>query len=128
MQLHELEPGQAFIMPWRPRGAHVGRVLSVGLGSATVHVPKTEDGTWERTNWALATEIVPCSEEDFHAIHGTTGGRMMNRSKVESPVEIVWAVCDELGDDRDAVVAECVRRGVNINTAKTQFYKWRKSR
>lgn len=51
-------------------------------------------------------------------------------STVERPVRLVWAIADEMtaanpSATRREVLAECVRRGVALNTAKTQYSAWR---
>jgi hypothetical protein len=53
-----------------------------------------------------------------------------DRSTVEKPVRLVWAIADEMlaanpAVSRREVLAECVRRGVALNTAKTQYGAWR---
>ena len=47
------------------------------------------------------------------------------KSTIQSPVKVVWTVCEEMKSAaRKDVVAECMRRGVNVHTAKTQFQRW----
>jgi hypothetical protein len=53
-----------------------------------------------------------------------------DRSTVERPVRLMWAIADEMtaanpSVTRREVIAECVRRGVALNTAKTQYSAWR---
>lgn len=51
------------------------------------------------------------------------------RSTIQSPVKVVWAVCEEMkGAARKDVVAECTKRGVNVHTAKTQYQRWSASK
>ena len=42
------------------------------------------------------------------------------------PVAQVWAIAEKLGPkaERKDVIAECVAAGVNINTAKTQYFRF----
>jgi hypothetical protein len=43
----------------------------------------------------------------------------------EGAVKKVWDIASTMPDaSRSAVVAECVRQGININTAKTQVQRW----
>lgn len=127
LQLKDLAPNQPFLMPWRKRGKHIGRLLSKGLGSATVHLPK-RDGTWERTNIALETQIEEATEEMFASVYGgSSNGGTRNRSSNESPVQTVWDLCDENPTaTRDEIIARAIEKGVNVNTARTQYYKWRR--
>ena len=59
-------------------------------------------------------------------------GGQRAKSAVESPVKIVFGICDaayaKLGvlPERKAMVAEAMAQGVTENTAKAQFYRWRK--
>jgi hypothetical protein len=47
-----------------------------------------------------------------------------SKSTIQSPVKVVWAVCEEMKSAaRKDVVAECMRRGVNVHTAKTQYQR-----
>jgi hypothetical protein len=47
------------------------------------------------------------------------------RSAVGGAVEKVHAICNKMkGQPRKDVIAECVKMGINENTAKTQYYKW----
>jgi hypothetical protein len=51
------------------------------------------------------------------------------KSTIQSPVKVVWAVCEEMkGAARKDVVAECMKRGVNVHTAKTQYQRWSASK
>lgn len=55
-----------------------------------------------------------------------TGTR--EKSTAESPVKIVWAVCEEKNGDRKAIIDECVSRGVHPSTAATQYSRWKRSK
>lgn len=47
-----------------------------------------------------------------------------SKSTIQSPVKVVWAVCEEMkGAARKDVVAECTKRGVNVHTARTQYQR-----
>jgi hypothetical protein len=57
--------------------------------------------------------------------------QVRKRSTNASPVATVWRTCDTLrlmGYSRKDMIAECVRRGVNKNTAATQYARWKKAR
>ena len=126
--LAELQEGTYFEMPWRPPHARFGHLQRIGSGSCHVRVPKTdEDGGWEYTHWAPGTKVLPATEQQFLTQGGSTEGTPRERSTAESPVQIVHSLCREMeGASRDTIIAECLKRGVNINTAKTQYYRWRK--
>jgi hypothetical protein len=50
-----------------------------------------------------------------------------SKSTIQSPVKVVWTVCEEMKSAaRKDVVAECMKRGVNVHTAKTQYQRWTK--
>ncbi len=128
--LGEMEDGDHFILPGRPPGVNAGKLLYNGLGSSSVHVPRHEGDGWETITVSLGTQVEPCDPE-FYNQQGYgkkgTGGRVRNRSEVKSPVKIVWAMCREMtGATRDEIVDACLKEGVNISTARTQYYKWRK--
>lgn len=135
--LGEMKAGDTFILPWRPPGMNAGRIHHIGLGGATVHQPRHEGDGWETTYVALSTQVVPCHQDVYASQgfgEGAAGGRVMNRSTVKKPVDIVWGLCDEMigrgtsptTDQRNAMIEAAVSQGVNENTAKTQFYHWRK--
>jgi len=93
-----------------------------------VYVPKREGG-WEDTQWAGGSEVEPATEEQFKRqdSNTTTDGKPRERSEVENPVKLVWKLCDEMWPcERDDIVKAAVEQGVNISTAKTQFYAWKK--
>lgn len=131
VQVKDIPVGGAFLMTWRPEEAQAGKVIGVSWGSVRVHIPKQKDDTWEwdYTNIAGSTLVEPCdlSRYTSQGFGATGSSRLENRSKVESPVELVHRLCDEMdGATRDEIVKAAVDQGVNINTAKTQFYAWRK--
>ena len=142
-----LEPGTAFLMPHRPEGYNVGEVTSVGVGSCGVKIPRLpeeEDGEvsgWESTRITLAMQVVPTSRETLNAL--SLGRTERNRSLADSPVERVHMICEELRQEmkselkgqhaaggwhklRKAAIERCKEAGININTAKTQYYAWKK--
>ena len=49
------------------------------------------------------------------------------KSDVETPVAVAWAVFDKMGADatRKDAVAAAIAKGVNKNTAGTQYRRWR---
>lgn len=133
VKLSSLQPGDAFIAPWRNPEIAVGEIRDIGKGSVGVHVPVLEGEGWEDTRWALGTMVVPTTRDRLNG--QSIGTRNRNRSKTDSPVERVHAICDELLAiaqqrkqplKRDDVIAKCLEEGINVNTAKTQFYAWRK--
>lgn len=129
--LSTIPENSAFLMPWRPRGMDTGKVIRQGPGSVHVHIPKVEGDGWERTHIAPATQVVPATLERYHNQglgEGGVGGRViLNRSVAESPVQVVHKLCEEMPNaSRDEIVKAAVAKGVNINTAKTQFYAWRR--
>lgn len=125
--LGELEEGDAFLCPWKPAGVNVGEVIKKGTGSVTVRAPNQDCDGWDRTPWAPETRVVPC---DVEKVRSQTFGAEVdtsNRSKVKGAVSVVHDICDDLKGDRKAILAECEKRGINPNTAKTQYYAWRKA-
>jgi len=128
--LGKMQDNQTFVMPWRKPGARAGKIIRVGAGSVDVHIPKHDGTGWERTAIALETEVVPCDKE-LYLQQGFgedgAGGRVRNKSTIKKPVDIVWGMCKDMtGATRDEIVEACVALGVNKNTAKTQYYHWRK--
>lgn len=131
VQLKEIPEGQAFRMPWRPPGKQVGKVIRHGSGSTYVHVPvNSDEGGWDYSNFALSSLVEPCELTSYgNQSFGEKGGsgRMLNRSTVEKPVDIVHRLCREMRTStRDEIVKAAMDLGVNISTAKTQYYAWKK--
>jgi hypothetical protein len=67
----------------------------------------------------------------LHAL--TESSLRRDRSTVEKPVRLAWAIADEMtaanpSVTRREVIQECVLRGVAVNTAKTQYSAWRLAR
>lgn len=59
---------------------------------------------------------------------GTTK-KPRERSKVYGAVAQVWKIADSMkGAQRKDVINECVAQGINVNTAKTQYGKWKRER
>lgn len=129
VDIASLPEGSTFRCPWRRPGADVGKILRIGPGSIHVHAANQEGTGWETSHWSPSTAVEPCPEELYHRqSFGTGAGRLRNRSDAESPVQTVHRICDEMeGADRKDVIAACVEAGVNINTAKTQYYHWKKN-
>ena len=102
----------------------------VGEAGCSVRIPKQDGSGFESDGFSISsgTEVVPASREMFLTQRlGGDDASPRERSEVESPVKVVHRICDELGGkNRDAIIAKCLEEGVNINTAKTQFYRWRK--
>jgi hypothetical protein len=135
VKLGSLPVGTAFIADWRPEGRNVGELTDLGTGSAGVHIPQSDGSGWETTRWSLGTDVIPVDRELFNTQQ--VGGSERNKSKVDSPVERVWAICDSfnvLGPkgkhtvDRAKVMEKALAEGINASTAKTQFYAWRKAK
>lgn len=120
-----LPEGSAFRMPWRKEGRNYGSVILTGRCSARVHIPRAEGDGWEDTYWAPTTRVEPTDPENVRQLIAGKGADTRNRSAVESPVALVWRLCEELGGDRTKVIPAATAQGVNISTAKTQFYAWR---
>ena len=77
-------------------------------------VEKLQEITVRRDS-AIALEVKPKSSKP------------RARSKVGGAVAIVHTICNKMKDKpRKDVIAECIRQGVNENTAKTQYYHWTK--
>jgi hypothetical protein len=56
-----------------------------------------------------------------------------NKSTVANPTKTVWAIADEMkaanaAVTRRQVVDECVRRGIALYTARTQYQRWSKAK
>ena len=137
MYLKDIPQGATFVMPWRPAGIRAGKVRAVRSGSVHVHMPRHEGDGWEEISLSPHTQVEPCDPLEYSSQRfGKKGGssRMENRSTVKKPVDLVWDLCDEIigrgnaptVEDRDRMVAAAVEQGVNPNTAKTQYYQWRK--
>lgn len=64
-----------------------------------------------------------------HRARSSSPTAQREKSAVESPTKLVWAIADEMvGADRAAVIAACVEKGVNKSTAQTQYYRWAKDK
>ena len=117
-----------FTCPWKEEGKNAGIVLRSGVGSVQVRVANQEGDGWDTTHWSRDTQVTPVPAEVYRA-QGFGKADERNRSSVESPVKMVHRICTELaeqGKDRKAMIEECVKQGINENTAKTQYYAWRK--
>ena len=125
VSIDTLEPGQHFRMPWRPEGANYGTLKYVGPGGCDVLGPD-QDGESKGMRWARGTQVIPVTEQEYMAHRSVAAESDRARSAVESPVALVHRLCEEHKGNRDKVIAAAVAAGVNISTAKTQFYAWRK--
>ena len=133
VKVGSLAPRDAFEMPWRDEGKNIGEVIDIGVGSATVNIPRAEGDGWERTNWSLDANVIPCSRDRLRTqdLVGTGTADNRVRSTTEKPVETVHRICAELhaqGKGRKEILEACIKAGVNPNTAKTQYYHWRKNK
>lgn len=127
VKLGTLEVGSAFIADWRPEGRNIGEVVDRGVGSVTVRIPESDGSGWERTPWSHGTDVIPTTREALNSQSLGSSGEARNRSTADNPVERVHQICAELGvAKRDEIWARCVAEGININTAKTQYYVYRK--
>lgn len=127
--LETIEEEACFILPGRPAGVHAGKVITQGMGSTTVHIPRHEGDGWDTLPIARGTQVYPCHRDVYEnqGFGQSRDSRVKNRSEVKKPCDIVWAVCKEMSTSpRNDIIAECIKQGVNPNTAKTQYYKWRK--
>lgn len=125
--LRTLKPGTAFRAPWRPEGEDIGELLEVGVGSCRVRIPEHDGASWGKTNWSPNTLVEPTTVKELRAQSLTSDGSLRAKSTTESPVATVHRICDEMkGKPRDEIIQACINEGVNPNTAKTQYYKWRK--
>ena len=75
-----------------------------------------------------AKPTVPPAPTSPPAATATPPVAAQSKSTIQSPVKVVWAVCEEMKSAaRKDVVAECMRRGVNVHTAKTQYQRFLKA-
>lgn len=125
--LGTFEAESIFLCPWKPHNANIGRVRRIGIGSVDVHVPNQDGDGWSQDTWAPSTLVLPLEDREQYT-RQTFGSSttVQNKSKVSGPVAIVHEICDEMEGDRKAILEECEKRGINPNTAKTQYYAWRK--
>jgi len=124
-----LPNGATFRCPWRNEGAQYGQLKYCGAASAIVRVPKALGDGWDNdVTWSLGTLVEPCTDKEY--LEQTYGSRENNpnASTVVSPVKRVWAICDEMDGNRKAILAKAEEEGINRNTAKTQYYKWKKNK
>ena len=142
--LQTLPEGSYFEIPHRSgRPCAFGKLQGIGTGSCRVRVARNDEhGGWESTNWSPNTMVFPATAEQFNTQRLSevdTGQRVeRKRSEATSPVKLVHQICDELIPganriaptkmERQAVMDECAKQGINPNTAKTQYYHWRKGR
>lgn len=51
--------------------------------------------------------------------------RQVKRTQRKGPVARMWELCDKMrGEPRGAVIAAAVKKGINENTARTQYQRW----
>ena len=128
VQLQTLSEGQAFRLPWRKPGVQLGRLLHIGVGSATVRIPRADGEGWDQMPVSLGTDVEATDIGEYQKqVVGSTEQNKRERSEVEKPVAVVHRICDEMeGSTRNEIVQACTEAGVNRSTALTQFYAWRK--
>jgi len=102
--------------PWNRAGVERGRVPWNGAVLPSVEAIRQNVS-------ALAESSLPGAAREPSLL-------VRDRSTVGKPVQLVWAMADEMfaanpAVSRREVIAECVRRGVAVNTAKTQYSAWR---
>lgn len=69
-------------------------------------------------DWVARVEIIG-------PMRNTAG---ISTTKILGPVARVWKIANMMAKaPRRAVIAHCVAQGININTAQTQYSKWRKA-
>jgi hypothetical protein len=131
VEIKDLKVGDAFIADWRPEGKQIGILVDKSESSVAVKIPDLyDDGKFEGSEgscrWSTATLVIPTTREEFNL---SRSGGNRERSATTSPVEKVHAICDSMPNaDRKDIIAKCVADGINANTAKTQYYAWRKKR
>ena len=128
VKLSSLAVGQPFIASWREAGAQIGVLEHKGLGSCTVKIPLPDGTRLETTTWSPGTMVIPATREEFNAQR--TGNTDRERSTADNPVQRVHEICAEMGGRATVgqVVERCVAEGINKNTAKTQYYAWRRQK
>jgi hypothetical protein len=110
--------------PWNRAGIERARALG-DSGAASAHVTPSV-----KKVRVLAPPGEPSSPTRTAAVAAV---QVRDRSTVEKPVRLVWSIADEMtaanpAVSRREVISECVRRGVALNTAKTQYSAWRAAR
>jgi hypothetical protein len=110
--------------PWNRAGIERARALG---DSGAASAPVTPSVKKVRV---LAPPGEPSSPTRTAAVAAV---QVRDRSTVEKPVRLVWSIADEMtaanpAVSRREVISECVRRGVALNTAKTQYSAWRAAR
>jgi hypothetical protein len=126
--LHTLPAGSYFELPWRKEGSRFGYLKSIGDSGCSVRLPKPDGPGYDDYSITRQTMVLPASEKEFHTQRmEKEGATPRAKSDIESPVAVVHRICDELeGHHRDEIIQACIDQGVNPNTAKTQYYVWRK--
>lgn len=67
-------------------------------------------------------------EEIYRRLKATKKINSAPLSTIKSPCKLVWHIASSMpGVQRAEVLAECVRQGVALNTAKTQYQHWKKA-
>ena len=113
---------------------HCGIHLSNGIG---VHLQEVNGKVIKHK--AFEYECEACGEEFGPAIAKEPKAAPMaapkrksaitDHSTIQRPTKTVWHIADEMfaanpQARRKDVIAECVRRGVAFNTARTQYQQW----
>jgi hypothetical protein len=95
--------------------------MSKKAKKATTPSPVVEETTQPKSDPEMKTETetTPVAKERV-------------QSTVANPVKLVWQVAEEMKKAdpnvrRKDVVAECIKRGVALHTARTQYQRWSKS-
>lgn len=126
--LCSLPPESYFKLPWRKEGSNFGFLKRISDGGCSVKIPKPDGPGYDEYSISRNTPAILATEHDYLTQRQEDANATPRaRSDVESPVAVVHRICDELeGHHRDEIVQACIDQGVNPNTAKTQYYVWRK--
>ena len=114
---------QALRPPWNRAG--VARPNARGV--PTPIAPSSSPSVSEQSSPAQVLITSPS------VVQTSSPGQIRTRSRVESPVRLVWNIADQMVRAKPAVsrreiIDECIRRGVAPNTAKTQYSAWNSQR
>lgn len=90
-----------------------------------------------KMNATKAGHIVKQEGETYSVYAPPTTPPKLRKSLVDSPVQYVWAICDEFYKhavasgvpiSRKRVIGFCLEQGVAFNTARTQYQSWKQTR
>jgi len=126
--LHTLPEDSYFELPWRNEGSRFGYLKRTTDSGCSVKIPKPDGVGYDEYSISRRTRVLPATEHDYLTQRSDKeDAKPRAKSEIESPVAVVHRICDELeGHHRDEIIQACIDQGVNPNTAKTQYYVWRK--